>query len=148
MSANNHDVTVANTLIATTLDSMEGYRKASEDSHSGQSAFFGQMADERSRVASDLQAYVRSAGGEPRGDSSTAGATHRGFMNLREALSGNDEKSIIEEVERGEDYIKGKFEAALDDDELTPAARAEIEKAYASVRAGHDRASAMKHAMQ
>jgi uncharacterized protein (TIGR02284 family) len=148
MSANNHDVAIANTLIATTLDSMEGYRKASEDSHSDKSAFFSQMADERSRVASDLQAYVRSAGGDARHDSSVAGATHRGFMNLKEALSSNDEKAIVEEVERGEDYIKGKFEAALKEDDLTPAARAEIEKAYTSVRAGHDRVSAMKHSMQ
>lgn len=148
MSADNHDITVANTLIATTLDSVAGYRKASEDSHSDRSAFFGQMADERSRVVSDLQAYVRSAGGDPRDDSSVAGATHRGFMNLKEALSSNDEKTIVEEVERGEDYIKGKFEAALDDDDISPAARTEIDKAYTSVRAGHDRVSAMKHAMK
>jgi uncharacterized protein (TIGR02284 family) len=83
---------------------------------------------------------------EPTAGSYTA-AAHRGFMNLREAIMGSDDRAVIEEVERGEDYIKGKYESALQDSELTPETRQAIEQAYASVRKGHDRASAMKHQM-
>lgn len=147
MADDNNDTAIINTLIATTLDSVKGYREASEDAQTTNSAFFGKMADERSQVATELQAYVRSIGGDPEDDSTISGATHRGFMKLKEAIMGSDEKAVIDEVERGEDYIKSKFETALESDDLSPAARAETQKAYRSVREGHDRVSAMKHSM-
>ena len=143
-----HDTTVLNTLIATTLDSMKGYRESAEASeNTTHQQFFNQMAEERSQVAAELQAHVRSLGGDPETDSSTAGAAHRGWVNLKSAITGRDEQAIVNEVERGEDYIKEKYEAAMKDDELSPATRGLLEKAFASIRKGHDRASQMKHGM-
>lgn len=143
-----HDVDLLNTLIATTLDSVKGFREAAEDSkNSEHQRFFREMSQERSQVASDLQAHVRSLGGEPRTESSTAGAVHRTWLNIKDAITGNDEKAVVNEVENGEDYIKGKFETALNDDKISPETRGVLEKCMASIRKGHDRASAMKHAM-
>lgn len=145
---NSHDVTVTNTLIATTLDSMKGYADAAEHSeNSTHQQFFRQMSEERSQVAADLQAHVRSQGGDPETDSSTAGAAHRGWLDLKAAITGRDEKAVVNEVERGEDYIKTKFEAALKNDEISAGTRGALEKSFASIRKGHDRASEMKHAM-
>jgi uncharacterized protein (TIGR02284 family) len=144
---NSHDIKVFNTLIATTLDSVKGYREAAENSEDlGHTQFFGEMAEERSRVAADLQQQVRSLGGDPETDSSTAGAVHRGWVDLKSAITGRDEKAIVNEVERGEDYIKAKFEAALEDEELSASSRGVLEQSFASIRKGHDRASQMKHA--
>ncbi len=142
-----HDIKVLNGLIATTLDSMKGYRDACEDTKGTYSELFLSMADERSRVASELQAHVRTHGGEPEDHSSTAGALHRGFMNLKDAVTGTDDKAVIAEVERGEDHIKDKYETALKDDDLSPDCRAVVERAYQSVREGHDKVSAIKHAV-
>ena len=143
-----HDIDVLNTLIATTLDSVKGFREAAEDSKvPNHTQFFREMAEERSRVASDLQAHVRMHGGDPRTESSTAGALHRTWLNIREAITGGDEDAIIREVENGEDYIKGKFEAALRDEDLSPDCRVMLEQCMTSIRKGHDRASAMKHAL-
>ncbi len=145
---NSHDVTITNTLIATTLDSMKGYADAAENSeNSTHQQFFREMSEERSQVASDLQAHVRSLGGDPEIDSSTAGAAHRGWLDLKAAVTGRDEKAVVNEVERGEDYIKTKFEAALKNDEISAGTRGTLEKSFASIRKGHDRASEMKHAM-
>jgi uncharacterized protein (TIGR02284 family) len=145
---NSHDVTILNTLIATTLDSMKGYREAAEDSENAQhQQFFNQMSEERSQVASDLQAHVRTLGGDPEMDSSTAGAAHRGWVDLKSAITGRNEQAIVNEVERGEDYIKGKFETAMKDDELSADTRGKLETCFASIRKGHDRASQMKHAL-
>jgi uncharacterized protein (TIGR02284 family) len=142
-----HDIKVFNTLIATTLDSVKGYREAAEESRDTTHArFFGEMAEERSRVAADLQQQVRSLGGDPETDSSTAGAVHRGWVDLKSAITGRDEKAIVNEVERGEDYIKAKFETAMQDDELSAGSRGALEACFASIRKGHDRASQMKHA--
>jgi len=143
-----HDITIANTLIATTLDSMKGYKEASEDSETANAAFFCEMADERSKVASTLQAHVASLGGDPEDDSTVSGALHRGFMNLRELVSARDEKAIVAEVERGEDYIKAKYSTALEDGDVSPQTKAVIEQAYASIVSGHDKMSAMKHRME
>jgi uncharacterized protein (TIGR02284 family) len=145
---NAHDITVLNTLIRTTLDSYKGFNDACEDSEGQHGQFFRQMAQERSQVASQLQAQVRALGGDPEDDSSFTAAAHRTFMDLKQAVMGDSDQAVIEEVERGEDYLKTKYEAALQDSELSPATRQVIEQAYQSVRKGHDTASAMKHQME
>ncbi len=146
---NAHDVKVLNTLITTTIDSARGFAAAAEeDDNTQHSQFFSQMANERSQCAMQLQSQVAALGGRPEDSSSFAAAAHRGFMNLKQAVMGNSDEAIVEEVERGEDHIKAKYEAALQDDELSPDTREVIQQAYQSVRRGHDRASAMKHQME
>lgn len=146
MSSSEHDISVLNSLIKTTLDSRKGFRDASEDASSSRFAeLFAEFAAERGAVASRLQQEVRRLGGEPEDDSSLIAAAHRAFMDLKAAIAGRNDKAVIEEVERGEDYIKAKYEAALKDSDLSPSTLQVITEAYASVRAGHDRASALKH---
>jgi hypothetical protein len=65
--------------------------------------------------ARGAEALVRRLGGDPEDSGSFMGKTHQRFEDLKAAITGRDEKSIINEVERGEDYIKGKYEAALND---------------------------------
>ena len=142
-----HDISVLNTLIKTTLDSMKGYADACEQSDGSHRELFDSMSRERSQAASKLQAQVAVLGGDPEDDSSFTAAAHRTFMDLRAAVTGRDEEQIIKEVERGEDYIKGKYETALEDTELSPDTRQVIEQCYQSVRKGHDTVSAIKHAM-
>lgn|SRR5690606_10093596 len=146
--AENHDVTVLNNLIRTTLDSYKGFTDAAEETGHQHSQFFSQMAQERSQVASQMQAQVAALGGEPEDSSSYSAAAHRGFMDLKQAVMGQSDQAVIEEVERGEDYIKEKYETALQDDELSPSTRQIIEQAYQSIRRGHDQASALKHQME
>src|SRR5690606_16135098 len=98
MPDNKHDITVLNTLIATTLDSMRGYREAGEHSHSGNARYFCEMADQRSDVAASLQSEVRALGGDPQDSSSTMGGIHRQYTKLKNAIVSNDEKAIIDEV--------------------------------------------------
>lgn len=146
---NAHDVKVLNTLIKTTIDSAKGFADAAgKDQHTQHSQFYGQMADERGQCAERLQAQVIALGGEPEDAGSFAGAAHRGFMDVKQAVMGDSDEAIVEEVERGEDYIKDKYETALQDGELSPETRQVIQQAYQSVRKGHDRASAMKHQME
>ena len=63
-------------------------------------------------------------------------------------MTGRDDKAIINEVERGEDYLKEKFEAALKDDTLESESRAVVERGYQSVRKGHDQISQVKHGLE
>ena len=143
---NANDVSVLNGLIKTTLDSMKGYEDAAKDAESTQYAtMFADFARDRAQVAAELQDQVRTLGGEPELDSSMLAAAHRTFMDLKQAITGKDDIAIIQEVERGEDHIKAKYEDALKDSDLSSATLAAIETGYASVREGHDKMSALKH---
>ncbi|RYE60145.1 MAG: PA2169 family four-helix-bundle protein, partial [Oxalobacteraceae bacterium] len=119
-----HDISTLNSLIATTIDSVDGYAEAAKASQSRFSALFTSRASERRHVASQLQQEVTSLGGEPEDDGTALAGAHRMFLNLKSMVTGQDEKAIIDEVEAGEDHIKAKYEDAIRDTELSTATRA------------------------
>ena len=142
----NDNVTILNSLIATTLDSADGYRKAAEKANSERyRSMFNDFAAERETIVHDLQAEVRAIGGEPEDDGTILALAHRAFLSLRDAVTGNDDTAIVNEVERGEDHIKAKYDAVLKDGKLTGTSDAVVLKAYKSVKEGHDRMSQLKH---
>jgi len=149
MSNTSHDISTLNSLIATTIDSVDGYTEAAKDSESGRfGALFTSRAGERRQVASRLQQQVTSLGGTAEDDGTALAGAHRVFLNLKSVITGKDDKAIINEVEAGEDHIKAKFEDAIRDTELSPAVRALIEEAYVSVKQGHDEMRDIKHSME
>jgi uncharacterized protein (TIGR02284 family) len=148
MTSNSRDTTVLNTLIATLIDSIDGYQKSAEDIHNaGLGEKFRARAQERQTVVAQLRATVSAAGGNPEDDGTILASAHRAFLDLKEAVVGRDDKAIINEVERGEDYLKEKFETAKADADLSPTARAAIDRAWDSVQAGHAEMSALKHSI-
>lgn len=147
--SSDHDVSVLNSLITTTIDSADGFERAAEDASAGRFAqLFREFGGERRRCVSRLQEAVRACGGTPNDDGSLMAGVHRRWLDLRDALTGADDEAIVAEVERGEDYIKSKYEEALGDTGLSDTAMSAIREAYDSVRAGHDKASQLKHSMQ
>ncbi len=143
-----HAVDVLNGLIKTTLDSVGGYKEAAENADRSQyKAMFAERVSKRQALAAELQQEVRSLGGKPEDDQGILGKAHNKFIDLKNALTGGDDKSVIDEVERGEDYIKGKFEHALEDDDLPSQVRSVVSRAYASIKADHDEVSRIKHTL-
>lgn len=143
---NEHDVKVINALISTTIDSVEGYRAAADDAANDQfRSIFTSRADEREEVVRELQEHVRELGGKPEDDGSALAGAHRFMMNVRDALTGRDDDAVIAEVERGEDHIKHKYEAALSDMELSPQCRDIVQRCFRSVKEGHDQMRDLKH---
>jgi len=144
-----HAVKVLNSLIETTLDSANGYKEAAENTKNPQHrTMFAERCSKRMALARELQAEVRTFGGEPEDDQSLLGKAHNRFVDLKNALAGGDDKAVINEVERGEDFIKAKFMKAADDIELPAAIRQRLSNAYAEVKADHDEVSRIKHQLQ
>jgi len=144
-----HGTTILETLTTTLIDSINGYRDAASNAGSSQfQQLFRSMADDRSQVVEQLRSEITRLGGNAPDDGSFLGATHQRFLDLKAAITGRDDKAIINEVERGEDYLKEKFEAALKSDDLPADSRSVIERAYQSVRQGHDKVSSLKHGME
>ena len=112
----NHSETIStlNTLIATTIDSITGYEDSAQNIDNQRlREIFRQRADDRQQVVEQLRSEVRRLGGDPEDGGSFLGKAHQRFEDLKAAVTGRDEKAIINEVERGEDYLKEKWQAAL-----------------------------------
>jgi len=149
MNDRQEEISTINTLIATLIDSVTGYEDAASNSEAGRFAeLFRDRASERQRCVEDLRSEVRRLGGNPEDDGSFMGKTHQRFLDLKAAVTGRDDQAIVNEVERGEDYLKEKFETALNHGDLSPESRSAIERVFQSVRSGHDQMSQLKHGLE
>lgn len=149
MIGSDNDISTLNSLIKTTIDSVNGYQESAEAVENERfRSMFTELAQDRQQVVPKLQAEVSRLGGNPEDDGSAAAAMHRGWVDLKSAITGRDDKAIINEVERGEDYIKEKFESAMNDGDLSAECRSVVQQCYESVRRGHDRVRDLKHALE
>ncbi|QIL02884.1 PA2169 family four-helix-bundle protein [Sphingomonas sinipercae] len=138
-----------NTLATTLIDSVNGYEDAASNSENQRfTEIFRERATERRQVVEELRSEISRLGGTPSDDGSLMGKTHQRWLDLKAAVTGRDDESIVNTVESGEDYLKEKFETALSSGELTGDCRAVVERAYQSVRKGHDQMSQLKHGME
>lgn len=143
MASPEHDIRTLNDLIAATLDSADGYAEAAKDS-SRYAETFAARGFERRAAATVLQEQVATLGGTSPDEGTMLAAAHRLFVNLRHALGGG-EVAVVDEVERGEDHIKAKFDDAMQDSDISSATRAVICQVAGSVSAGHEAMRTLKH---
>jgi len=140
---------ILNDLIETLKDGQEGFRAASEDVQSHDlKTLFCEYSLQRSKFAGELQAIAHSLGEkEPETTGSVSGALHRGWINLKAALTSKDEHAILTECERGEDSAVAEYKNALSATGL-PADVAETLRAQSvEVKAAHDRVRTLRDAM-
>jgi uncharacterized protein (TIGR02284 family) len=136
--SNDKAISTLNSLIETCKDGEQGFRTAAEGLNDSQiKAKFATYSRERAQFSSELQAEVRRLGGDPEQSGSMSGSLHRGWLDLKSALTGKDDHAILVEAERGEDVAKGAYEAALQS-ELPPSARAIVQQQAASVIQAHN----------
>jgi len=135
---------ILNDLIETSKDGERGFTKAAADTKNAELAsVFTEGARRCREGAQELQALVRAQGGDPEKTSSVAAAIHRGWVSLREAVTGRDDEAILEECERGEDYAKAQYRKALEH-ELPSTVREVVDRQYRGVIANHDRVRALR----
>jgi uncharacterized protein (TIGR02284 family) len=138
MAANNI-ASVLNELVETSKDGEKGFRTAAEDTKNAElKAIFLRRAEDCARGAADLQQLVTRMGETPEQGGSIAGAMHRGWVNLKAAVSNRDDLAILEECERGEDVAKAKYRDALDEPTLPADIRTVVQRQYDGVLRNHD----------
>lgn len=107
-------ISTLNDLIETCKDGANGFRSAAEAvTHPDAKALFLSRIPIIERSSTELQAEVRRLGGDPESTGTVAAAVHRGWMNLKAAVSGKDEAAILTECERGEELAVKNYEDAL-----------------------------------
>ena len=137
--------TVLNNLIETLKDGQEGFKQAAESVRNpALKSLFSEYSQQRSRFATSLQAEARKLGEEkPETSSSATGALHRGWINLKLAITGGDEHAVLAECERGEDSAVEEYKKALDDG-LSPSAQDLVLRQFAEIKAAHDRIRSLR----
>lgn len=132
-----------NRLIATCRDGERGFRYAANHVRNPVvKALFLEIASQRDQFAADILPHAQRLGGATEPDGTFAGALHRGWMTLKDAVGGHDDGAIIREAERGERSALAAYEDALDG-MLPPGTRDLIERQCAEVRHSHNRVHAM-----
>lgn len=142
----NNSRTVIETLIDTVYDSIEGYRRAGETAHStGLKTVFSNQIDRRRRTLELLNQELGRLGGKVMTKGTMTGALHQLWFKIADAFESGDE-AAIERVQEGEQYLAGKFEAALDHAGLDPQTQTVIERALAEIREGESLANQLESA--
>jgi uncharacterized protein (TIGR02284 family) len=137
--SNDDVISTLNGLIETCKDGQEGFKQSAEGvTDSNLKSLFYELGQQRSQFAGELQTLVREMGGDPENSGSTAGALHRGWINIKAAVTGKDEGAILNEAERGEDVAKKAYKDALETN-LPANAVSVVQEQYAQVQTAHDK---------
>src|SRR4051794_7782299 len=148
MSLQKETISTINSLIETLKDGQEGFRQAAEAVKDSQlKSLFNEYSLQRSRFAGELQNEAIGMGeSDPENTSSTAGAMHRAWINLKSAITSQDDHAILAECERGEDSAISEYKKAMESNDLTSPIRDTISRQYTDVKAAHDRVKALRDA--
>jgi uncharacterized protein (TIGR02284 family) len=148
MLNNDQVVKKLNYLLGTLKDGEKGYREAADEVESERfKTMFNQNAQQRAKLAAELEQEIRRLGGDPKDGGSAGAALHRAWMNVRDAVTGKDDYAIVAEVERGEDVAIENYQDVLNED-LPGDIKSIVITQYETVKATHDSMRDLKHAMQ
>jgi uncharacterized protein (TIGR02284 family) len=137
-------VSVLNELVQTCEDGAQGYKKAAEDvEESSLKTLFTTYSSQRAKFAAELRSAIEAHGGKAAASGHAAGALHRGWMGLKEAI-GNKDKAIIDECEAGEDAAIKAYKEAFAKN-LPGAAGELVNRQYAGIQEGHNTLRNLKH---
>lgn len=136
---NNEAVSVMNDLIETCRDGEKGFTAAAERADSVDlKQLFSTLATQRKTFTHELEVEVARIGGTPADMGHVAAVAHRGWMAVKAAVTTDDDQSILDECERGEDYAKKAYADALEKT-LPSDLRPLVMRQADDVRTAHDK---------
>ena len=136
--SNKEVISVLNDVIENCKDGEYGFRACAEHVSSDElRSLLSRRADDCAVAAKELQAQVEMLGGKPDTGGSASGALHRGWVAVRDKLTGYTDLAMLEECERGEDVALARYRKALERD-LPPGVKTLIERQFQGVLRNHD----------
>ncbi|MEJ7622495.1 MAG: PA2169 family four-helix-bundle protein [Pyrinomonadaceae bacterium] len=143
--SNDDVISCLNGLVEICKDGQDGFKDAAEGvERSELKTVFYEFSQQRSEFVGVLQGLIRNLGGDPETTGSVAGAVHRGWINIKSAVTGKDEEAILNECERGEDYAKEAYGDAQKKN--LPANVSDVIGQQAqAVQAAHNRVKALRN---
>lgn len=109
-------------------------------------SLFEEYSRQRARFAVELRSQAQSPDErESEMSGSAAGALHRGWINLKSAVTRGDDHAVLAECERGEDSAVEEFSKALNNGLSAPVQEI-VSRQYAGIKQAHDRVKHLRDA--
>jgi uncharacterized protein (TIGR02284 family) len=141
------DEKITKDLIETLEDGKVGFGKAADkleaDGRGDIARQFRGYADQRGQFAQELRDLAAQYGDQIDEDSSLLGALHRGWMSIKDAVSGDDAQGVLDAAEQGEDHAKAEYADALKAD-ISAHLRVVVERQATQVELVHDEVKALR----
>lgn len=130
-------------LVQTLEDGRKGFAdaadKLADDGRANLAETFRGYSRQRAEFAQQLRAAAAEARSDFDEDGSIAGALHRGWISLKDALTGDDVDAIINAAITGEEHAVDEFEDALADDDLPTTLSSTVSRQAENIRQVRDR---------
>ena len=132
------DQSTTQDLVKIAEDGKEGYAKGAGELDSSDrpelAAAFTKYSEQRATFSTELQTLAATYGDSVKETGSAAAALHRGWMAVRDAVTGSGPDSVLKTAMQGEDHAIEAHEKALKQD-ISENTRALAQKQLTEVRA-------------
>lgn len=104
-----------NHLVEINKDAEDGFRNAAQSIRNSElETLFAGYAKQHAKFAAEVQQEIDRLGGRPTESGTLGGALHRGWMDLKSALSGHSAAAILASCESGEQSAVAAYIEAAD----------------------------------
>lgn len=145
-----NDRKVTKNLIQTLEDGTKGFNdaadKLTDSDRSDLASTFREFAQQRAMFSAELEKMAAAYGDDIDEDGSVVASVHRGWMSLKDAISGSDPDGVIDACVQGEDHAVEQYEEALEDD-ISPNLRATIAQQFTQVQSTHAQVKGFRDAV-
>lgn len=135
-----------NDIIVRNYDASKGFQNAADNVKSSSlKTIFTDASTQRSTFAGELQQEVRTLGGEPKNESSALGAAHRTWMDVKSALSTNEDEAILDACVTGEKAAVKEYDKLLKKPDVPDVIRQRVEAQRNVVQRTLDEVRELEH---
>lgn len=143
------DAKAAKELVETLKDGERGYAAAAEKLSDGDrpewAATMQRLSQQRAGFWREIVDLGHDYGDDVDESGSVAATLHRGWLSLKDAVTGDSPEAVLKAAETGEDHAVSEYEDALTMD-LSAGFREVVVRQQADVLAARDEVKALQHA--
>lgn len=143
------DATVTKDLMETLEDGRKGFEEAAaklaDSDRSDLAPRFRGFSEQRASMYAELDVLAQQYGDDIDDDGSVAAALHRGWMTLKDVVTGSSPKGVLDVAEQGEDHAVKEYNKALEKD-LSPNLADVIRRQLTEITATHDEVKGLRDA--
>ena len=141
------DEKVAKDLVETLKDGERGFASAAEklrdSDRAGWATTLQRLSEQRAGFHREIVALGHDYGEDVDESGTVAGTVHRGWISLKDALTGDDPDGVLKAALTGEDHAVNEYEKALQQD-LSAGFREVVSRQHAAVLAARDEVKALQ----
>lgn len=123
-------------LLEKNYDAQKGFTKAMTNAKNTRlKEFLQKQAAQRSRFATEITQELRNLNEEPKESGSITGDLHRAWIDIKSAVSGNDDEAVLEECIRGEKASADEYQEKLKKYNFPPQVSSVLQKQSSEINA-------------